>query len=220
VRWCGEAGIRLTAATAHGMDDAEDAWPRQIRLEGFTLEQAHGRYVEKDAFIDRPGNWYLDWLQRGEGFSRGAYLQLETLLRTAGRPDEADQVGMARAERDAEAATPLKRFVSPIYHYSVGYGYHPEWALVWIGGLVLLGSLVALRLPREHLDDKGATSRVILSAHRLIPLISFGQAYSQVDVTSKRVAWYVRWYFYLHAVVGYVLAAALVVAVSGAFETG
>jgi hypothetical protein len=218
--WYESSSISLVAATVNAIDDSTDAWPEEVHLEGFVLEHAHGQgYVVDDAFADRSVDWYLDWLQRDDGFSRGAYIQLETLLRSAGRPDEADEIGMARAAEDAAASTPLKKAISPIYRYTVGYGYHPEWAVFWTIGLVLLGAVVALRVPRQHLDDEGAASRVILSAHRLIPLISFGKAYAEVDVTSTRVPRYVRWYFYLHAILGYVLAAALVAAVSGAIAT-
>jgi hypothetical protein len=45
-------------------------------------------------------------------------------------------------------------------------------------------------------------------------ITTFGDAYNKVDTTSSAVPTWVRRYFYLHTVVGYVLAAFLLAALS------
>ena len=221
-RWGPDGSIRLRGASAGGIDDSTDAWPPAAHLEGFTLTQPHG-YASAptdDAFDGREVDWYVDWLDRGDSFSRGAYLHVEQLLRASGRQEAADDMGVARKDREADASGPGAQVVAFVYRWTVGYGYHPERAAYWALLLIVVGWGVAQRIPQAEMDDKGVTSRAVLSAQRLIPLVSFGEAYSKVDTTSRAAAPVVRGYFYVHVLLGYVLAAALVAAVTSAVSTG
>jgi hypothetical protein len=103
-----------------------------------------------------------------------------------------------------------------LYSSTVGYGYRPARAIKWAILLIVIGAYVAKRLPQSIPFSKGGSleSRLVLSAQKLIPLINFGKSYSEIDVTSSAVPKWVRWYFYVHAVLGYILVAFLLAALA------
>jgi hypothetical protein len=119
---------------------------------------------------------------------------------------------MTRMDREYALAGTYRKVLGFFHHYIVGYGYHPEWSIFWITSLIAIGAFVARRLPEPIRD--GVPSLLVLSAQRLIPLIDFGKTYSDVEVTGKDVPAGVRRYFYVHAVLGYVLAAFIIAAIA------
>jgi uncharacterized protein YjbI with pentapeptide repeats len=218
--WEDAAVLDLRGTTVGGIDDAPKTWPRHLRLAGFTIEQAHGQGAASDlGFTGRNLSWYLDdWLGLDKEYSRESFTQLEGILRSVGRNRIADRIAMARIDReyqlDKSLFGRLRQVVGMLYKSTVGFGYRPEWAIIPIAVLIAIGTWIARRLPQEHLDDQQVCSRLVLSTQRLIPLISFGKGYDDVDVTSKDVPRLVRRYFYVHAMLGYVLAAFLVTAIA------
>jgi hypothetical protein len=203
---------------------------------GFAMQGMRGEGTAAgQGFIDRKDSWYLDWLRRDRGrFSGGPYKQLETLLRSAGKRKPANSIAMERMKQEYALEGGFRKAIGWLHRYTVGYGYRPEWAIFWIVGLILIGWAIADKhvlmpiswltmagwgIADEHvlmsnLKKNGVTSRLMLSAQRLIPLINFGKGYEDVDITSKAVPWWVRWYFYLHATAGYILAAFLLTALA------
>jgi hypothetical protein len=103
-----------------------------------------------------------------------------------------------------------------VHKGTVGYGYRPGRAIFCTLVLIAIGAYVAKYLPQSTLHSVGTSleSRLVLSTQILIPLISFGKSFSEVDVTSSAVPKRIRWYFYLHAVLGYILAAFLLTALA------
>jgi uncharacterized membrane protein YraQ (UPF0718 family) len=99
-----------------------------------------------------------------------------------------------------------------LHRWTVGYGYRPERIIPWVLALVLMGGIVANWLPQSV--TMHVSSRFILSAQHLIPLINFGKTYADADVTSPEVRPWVRRYFYFHSFMGYVLAGLLVAALA------
>jgi hypothetical protein len=215
--WQGEDQvIDLSSATVQGIEDRPDSWPPNVYLAGFVLEKARGYGINQPSFIDRDGDWYVSWLKRDQ-FSPTSYAQVENLLRSAGRTSAANKVGMARVAGENEESGGVRRWMSPLSWVTVGYGYHPEWIIVWILAFIAIGAVVARKLPDTALESRYPA---IISAHRLIPIISFGKVYEDVDLTGADVKRWIRWYFYLHAIVGFVLAAVLVAALTVITSTG
>ena len=180
------------------VDESPATWPTSLRLNGFSYRGTGGTFV-----IDRDLDFYRQWLERDQ-YNRGPYRNLEDALREAGRTNEADAVAMMRMDREAEEGSWLRWPDRFLFKASVGYGYKPWYAIAPIIVLIVFGSVVAKHLA---LDRHEVPSTVLLSAHLLVPLISFGERFSKVDVTSGNVPPFVRRYFYVHVVVGYVLAA-------------
>jgi hypothetical protein len=104
-----------------------------------------------------------------------------------------------------------------LHRSTVGYGYRPEWIILWALAFVLVGGIVANWLPQSV--TMKVSSRFILSAQHLIPLINFGKTYADADVTSPEVRPWVRRYFYFHSFMGWVLAGLLVAALAGITAT-
>jgi hypothetical protein len=98
------------------------------------------------------------------------------------------------------------------HKWTVGYGYRPERTISWTLAFILIGGIVANWLPQSV--TRNISSRFILSAQQLIPLINFGKTYADADVTSPEVRPWVRRYFYFHSFMGYVLAGLLVAALA------
>jgi hypothetical protein len=211
--WSDSSEINLEGSTFRAIDDAEGAWPKHVRLAGLVVQQAHGRLTAPgQGIIDRPTRWYHEWLSRDGEFSREFYKQLEGLLRNNGRIEAADEIAMTRMDHEYALAGPYRKVLGFFHHYVVGYGYHPEWSILWVISLIVIGALVARHLPEPVRD--GIPSLLVLSAQRLIPLVDFGKTYSDVEVTGKNVPAGVRGYFYVHAIFGYVLAAFIIAAIA------
>lgn len=91
----------------------------------------------------------------------------------------------------------------------IGYGYRIYYALYWTGGLIGLGMAV-LSLsgqgPQQGLQYWGCS----YSVDMLLPIIELDKQHDTITLTG-----WVRVYFYVHKVFGYVLASFLLVGLSG-----
>jgi hypothetical protein len=217
-RWAEGGYLDLRGAKVGSIDDSETAWPTVLFLGGFRYELTPGDQVTVNhgprgaEFARQTIAWYKDWLARDPSHPRSAYQQLEAGLRSLGRNGDADRIAILGRDQECQFSTCKKRYaLSTLYRYTVGYGYEPQQAIYWALPFIGLGWILAARmLPAST----SAPSALILSIQRFIPFLSFGDAYNKVDTTSAAVAPWVRRYFYVHAIVGYVLAAFLVAALS------
>jgi hypothetical protein len=161
--WNESAELDLEGTAIKGLDDAPEAWPRRVKLAGLVIQQTHGQDTAPGkGFIDRDFSWYRDWLSREEGFSREPYKQLESLLRSTGRNRVADAVAIERINHEYDLRGgfwgPIRTAVGFLHHWTVGYGYRPEWAILWIIPLIALGWFVAGYIPQSNLDKAGVVS--------------------------------------------------------------
>src|SRR4051794_38515830 len=81
----------------------------------------------------------------------------------------------------------------------IGYGYHVEWALLWILGFLFAG-IVALQVSGEG-HKNGMPFGIAYSFDLLLPIIRLREKHYQIDLGP------VRYYFYIHKIMGYVLGA-------------
>lgn len=211
-KWSRKSVLDVRGASVGDIEDDPAAWPRKLLLGGFRYTLISGDHPREEAvFADQPVEWYGDWLHRDPTYSRSAYRQLESSLRGLGRNRDADRIAMASKDEESRQASLDRRALALLYKATVGYGYQPQRAIYAAALFILLGTVVARKLPGEHAD---APSKLMLSVQRFTPFLSFGDAYNKVDTTSSAVPGWVRRYFYIHTVVGYVLAAFLVAALS------
>ena len=82
-----------------------------------------------------------------------------------------------------------------------------EWALIWVVGFLLAG-IAALRLSGEGRKN-GMPFGIAYSFDMLLPIIRLREKHYQIDL-----GW-VRYYFYLHKIAGFVLASFLIAGLSG-----
>jgi hypothetical protein len=215
--WQESAEIDLGGSTIKGIEDTPDAWPSHVRLGGLIIEQPQAQATDGDqGFAERKVSWYANnWLGREEAFSRGSYMQLESLLRRAGRDGAADAIAIRRIDHEYRQQPEFRRALGFFHRNVSGYGYKPERALLLAVALVMIGAMVARRIPRSALNDGGITSLTVFSLQRLTPAIDFGKAYRDFDLANDDIPEFVRSYFYLHAGLGWIIFVILLGDVAG-----
>jgi hypothetical protein len=164
--------VDLTNARAGSFYDDQATWPAAMRLRGFAYDK-----LENDAVsvTDR-----LAWLARSEGgYIPGLYDQLAGAYRRAGRITAARRTGVAKElGRRSELTWPGKAWNSLLY-VTVGYGYRNWLAGVWLGVLLVLGSLVFASAYPSHMHRAApvvpAFQPVIYALDVLLPIVNLGQ---------------------------------------------
>ena len=142
-QWADQSTLYLRNATADAIQDLPDAWPPQIDFSGFAYRNLGGRNATQQApMADRPVSWYVSWLRKQDPYAPAPYEQLATVLRSEGRPGAADEILYAGKERERAQATFLHRVWLTTIDVLIGYGYHLEWALVWVAAFILAGIAV------------------------------------------------------------------------------
>jgi hypothetical protein len=114
------------------------SWPLigNLQLHGF-------QYRRISAFSPRNAKQRVDWLARIKSFTPQPYQQLASVLR-----DEGDDVGARQVLykmavlRSKETRSKFARGRNLLLRYVVGYGYYPRFALLWLFGLVALGTVL------------------------------------------------------------------------------
>jgi hypothetical protein len=202
--------LYLRNATADAIEDAPDAWPTQIDLSGFAYRNLGGRNAtQQDSKADRPDSWFVDWLGRQQPYASAPYAQLAGVLRNTGKSGTADEILYAGKERERaqEASLPWRAWLTTI-RALIGYGYHIEWALYWVAGFVVAGIAVL------WFSGEGRRNRmpfgIVYSFDMLLPIIRLREQHYQIDLQG-----WARYYFYVHKIMGHVLASFLIAGIAG-----
>ena len=217
-----------------------DAWPRRVDLDGFEydlLDLPNGGKQDNavadvdqvaspaEAQADGPGDggehcggmWYECWLSRSQSYSPQPYVQLANVLRGMGHADESNDVLYAGRERAREELLEKEHYSgwlgASLLKITIGYGYGGRYFLsvVWVLFFVLLGT-AWLRLSRQHpiVDQDGDRIGFFYSLDLLLPIIELRKSHYDIDLHGS-----VRYYFYFHKMMGYVLASFLIAGLSG-----
>jgi hypothetical protein len=164
--------VDLTNARVGSFYDDQASWPTTMRLRGFAYDK-----LENDAtsVTDR-----LVWLGSSEGgYIPGLYDQLAGAYRRAGRIEAARRIGVAKElSRRTELTWPGKVWNSLLYA-TVGYGYRNWLAAVWLGALLVLGSLVFASAYPAHMHSAAPVvpsfQPVIYALDVMLPIVNLGQ---------------------------------------------
>ncbi|MFB6889023.1 oxidoreductase [Kitasatospora sp. NPDC056327] len=217
-------GTRLTtgdlhltpAAVPNGTVDLQDAqtavlhdnahsWPADTRLDGFAYTSLQGPPAGPEAVADR-----LAWLARLPGYSPQPYEQLAAWYRRIGHDDDARRVLLEKQRRRRRTLGPAGRVWGRLLDVTVGYGYRPWQALLWLAGLALLGTLV-FRHGVPHEIKRGESvpfSPLVYTLDLLVPIGGLGQ----------RTAWYwtgpQQWFGYSLTAIGWLLTTAVLAGIS------
>jgi hypothetical protein len=201
------AALILHNAKANTVQDSSDTRPAKLDLTGFTYRSLGGVHPDEGyRRSDRPVEWYRNWLSR-QPYSPQPYVQLAAVLRDEGRPDVADDILYAGRQRERQQVAWLQRIWLTALDWFVGYGYHVERALYWVVGFILTGVIV-LRVSgegRRHSMPYG----LAYSFDLLLPIIKLREMHYSIELNG-----WPRYYFYLHKIMGYVLASFLIVGLS------
>ena len=212
--WIDGGVLDLRSTSVGAVDDAPTAWPRTIRLAGFSSERPRGSTTpEGQDIASRSSAWYRNWLTNDDTdeFSAQPYLHLEQTLRDAGERDVADAIAIQRIDREWRNLSILSKGIRLLYRITVGYGYKPQWAVYWVALLLIVGWVTAQLQPEFRVQHR-IRSSLLFSIDHVVPLITFRKANADADL-GKMAPWSRRTFCVLKAA-GYVLGAFLVAALT------
>ncbi|MEV0603229.1 hypothetical protein AB0I82_28605 [Streptomyces sp. NPDC050315] len=157
----------------------------------------------------------MAWIQRSPGYSPRPYEQLASWYRNAGHDDDARRVLLAKQRHRRRTLSPATRAWGHLLDVTVGYGYRPWLAGIWLLMLTLLGTLTfATHSPTPVKPGESAPFQpLVYTLDLLIPIGGLGQ----------RTAWYwpddtIQWLAYLLIAFGWVLTTAVIAGVTRALQ--
>ena len=155
--------------------DDPESWPEQLNLNGLTY-----RVLEPPlpAQGHPPARGRLEWLELDQNQREPQpYEQLAASYAAAGRAGEARRVLYWRERRQHAAKRPLGKAWSLLQDKTVGYGYQPWRAALWLAFLLLIGSIVYTAAPPAALQPSAAPhfNPAIYTLDLLLPIVDLGQ---------------------------------------------
>ena len=210
-RWGRASHLNLSNTEVAVVNDLPDAWPDALVLEGFTYARLGGSETEDgDDLADRNVDWFKDWLRKEERYSPQPYEQLATVLRDAGHGDKASDILYASRQRSWGNSSGFQRISLTLQDLFIGYGYRLERTFYWLLFFVALGAVV-LTFAGQGPAPRKLQDRLSYSLDLLLPIVRLREAhYNEVNLQGGA-----RYYFFVHQLMGYVLALFLAAGVSG-----
>jgi hypothetical protein len=228
-RWLDQSALILRSARADAIQDLKDAWPPKNRLEltGFTYRSLGGVFTpERDSIGGRRVEWFQEWLGRQKEYTAAPYEHLATVLRSHGRAQDAQEI--LYASREGERADTIRRAweelslgsflesIGSFFQYAwltilkclIGYGYHIERTLIWVVVFIFAGFAV-LQISGQGRKN-GMPVGITYSFDMLLPIIELRKKHYDIDLEG-----WPRYYFYVHKIMGYVLASFLIAGIAG-----
>jgi hypothetical protein len=187
----GVVDLRFTQVEVLRDDPA--TWPAQVRLDGLTYESV-------EPILHAPRR--LELLQRDfDGYRPQPYEQLAAVCRRLGNDDDARTVLLARQRRRMAGRALAVRLWGLLQDVTVGYGYRPMRAALWLVLALTVGTFEFWRNPPTPVGSAKASSfePVAYTADVLLPLIDLGQEKSFEPLDSN------RWLTYALIAVGWIL---------------
>ncbi|MEU2777175.1 hypothetical protein ABZ646_30810 [Streptomyces sp. NPDC007162] len=176
------ATLDLSAATVVSITDSTDSWPAQIALTALTYQALHPVM---------PAAHRLPWLQRSADYHPQPYEQLAAYYRQLGHDDDARTVLLARHRQRRRSLPWPARLWGYIEDATVGYGYRPRRALMWLLALVATAAIAFSAAPPRPAQSHGPSFQpIVFSLDLILPVLDLGQekAFTPVDSTAW-IAW-------------------------------
>lgn len=151
------------------LHDAPGTWPARLRLS----ETAYDALAAPLTALER-----LEWVRRStDGYLPQPYEQLAATYRRLGHEDEARTVLLAKQRHRRVGLPAHTRVWGYLQDATVGYGYRPARAALWLMALLALGTFFFATHPPAPLEAAKAPpfSAVFYALDLLIPIIGFGQ---------------------------------------------
>lgn len=199
--------VDLRGAQTAALRDRDGVWPDVVRLRGFT----YGSLDDEDGSPANSAAHRVTWIRRNPGYASQPYEQLAAWYRQIGHDDEARRVLLARQRHRRQHLGRPARGWGLLLDATVGYGYRPWLAGVWLAALALIGTAVFLtHTPRP--TEPGQVppfNAFVYTLDLLIPIGGLGQ----------RTAWYwpggaAAWLAYALIAAGWILTTAVLAGIS------
>lgn len=184
-------GLTLTNAFVGALADEEAGWPSEgsLLLDGFVYRRFSGS-------APKGSKARIGWLSRQKPFFSHPYRQLANVLTVEG-----DYAGSVEVLYEMECKVRAREhrwwrnfIVNPLLKWTVGYGYYPVRAFLWLAGLVLLGFMfygagfragsitptdkdayAAFKAARQLPSHYPSFSAFIFSVENTLPFVKLGQ---------------------------------------------
>ncbi|MFL6073726.1 MAG: hypothetical protein ACJ73S_10060 [Mycobacteriales bacterium] len=170
-----DGAVDLRHARVGVLKDDPGSWPEELWLDGFAYEVLDPRL---------PAEQRLRWLRRDRsGYLSNRYERLAGAYRAAGDDGDARTVLLAR-HRDRRATLPwYGRLWGYLQDVTVGYGYRPARAVLWLAALLTIGTAVFARYRPAPVDAAHGPgfNPFVYTADLLLPVIDFGQEHAFVS---------------------------------------
>jgi hypothetical protein len=133
---------------------------------------------------------------------------MNSFLQANGLIADATAIRYAGKERERQTASGWKWTWLVLINYTIGFGYHLEYAFGWALGFVLLGWAVLYYTGQR--TKHGITLGLAYSFDMLLPAVQLRKKHYDIDLDP-----WPRRYFYAHRIIGVILALFLVAGISG-----
>lgn len=170
------------------------------------------------------GWWDKDWARRDPEYSPTPYAQLAAAFTSAGDRNATNEIRYLGRERERDEAWRQGKLGSWLFltalSYIAGYGIgsYTFRVLYWVLGFSLAGAaLLWWTVPAARTEHRGKLWCFGASLARLLPVIEINKEFTEFfnDPERTRLSWWQSIVFAAIGVVGWVLGAVLVAAVSG-----
>ncbi|UUU22038.1 oxidoreductase [Streptomyces sp. DSM 40750] len=207
--------VDLRGAQVSYLHENEHSWPETVELDGFvygSIKTSGPDGERREAVGDRAAvARRMEWIARSPGYSPQPYEQLASWYRKAGHDDDARRVLLARQRHRRRTLSPAARVWGHLLDATVGYGYRPWLAGVWLLALTLLGTAAfGAGAPTPVKRGEGTPFQpFVYTLDLLIPIGGLGQ----------RTAWYwtdntLQWLAYALIALGWILTTAVIAGVT------
>ncbi|WP_433257842.1 alpha-L-fucosidase [Streptosporangium sp. CA-135522] len=149
------------------LDDVPGQWPARLLMNGFTYDSLEAPL---------PVRGRLGWLAK-EAYQPQPYEQLTAVYHRHGHDEAARDVLLAKQRRRRAGQGLGARAWGYLQDWTVGYGYRPLRAALWLAALLLVGTLVfAIHEPPAVKPGEAPPFNAFLyTLDLLLPIIGFGQ---------------------------------------------
>jgi hypothetical protein len=213
----------LTLRNTHigNLADAYDAWPTpgHLHLDGFAFNHLGG--FEGDMGEKRQMDWWDNkWARLDLDYSPAPYAQLAAALMSTGDRDAANEIRYLGRVRERETEKGLAYVWSGFLQYVAGFGIgsYTFRVLYWVIVITVFGALY-LKESVEGVRDKkhGFIWCFGASLSRLLPGIEINKEFTEFfnDPKRERLTGWQNFIFSVMGILGFVLGAILIAAVSG-----
>jgi cytoskeletal protein CcmA (bactofilin family) len=210
-KWDDGAELILSNTSVSVLIDREDSWPDKLELNGFTYS-SFGESRDKE--------WFKKWLEKQKSYSPQPYEQLAKVLQEEGHPSKAKEVLYWSKNREKTTTEGLDYGWLTFLQWTIGYGYKLSLIFWWVFGITAFGAVWLICFKQGPGKDnikqggirnlvKGIVDNLFYSFDKLVPIIKLDE-WSTVEL-----AGFVRYYFYLHKIAGYVLSFAIIAWLTG-----
>ena len=177
-------------------------WPDELRLLGSSYEALEPQL---------PARQRLKWLALDRNsHSPQPYEHLAALYTITGQPADARQVLYAAERLKRTTKTFPGRVWSFLQDITVGYGYRPARAVLWLLGLLAFGSITYAAAPPPPLNSSAVPhfNPVIYTLDLLLPVVNLGQKYAFNPAGAE------QWLSYILIAGGWILATTIAASVA------